>query len=438
MAVLSNRPAQREVDRRFVYIDPRPDRVGGLSRQDPGAPGWFSVIFGSLSSIPREQPVRDNLEDLARQSRVMERLSAIVAALRPEVEQVVEAVFGHTLFLDRPTPKRLAAWRDKAQIAAGTRSGFAYSGYVQIKLASGIEALAQLIASAAPTLDPLAIRESLAANLALTGVIENAHRKAGLGTKTLGFFLEHDLAHRIRRLRHLSQRLSGEWDLGDDFADSARQEARDAVYRAMSLYFECERIATLGADFPAIAAQVLTHPDKVLAAIAARRQLVATDLAVDALLAKAMAAMPQALRRRVLLTYLGFPFYDVVTLPLLRGEGLTEFEPVKVDRISPDDATSIRPGGANACLRGVEFFNFGAFFSRAYRENDYLWGRLHGAERMVDLIASALPAPAQIPPKVLQEFKTRAFLAILAEEETRLVADPGLVAGIRSEVERQG
>ena len=32
--------------------------------------------------------------------------------------------------------------------------------------------------------------------------------------------------------------------------------------------------------------------------------------------------MPQALRRRVLLAYLGFPFYDTVTLPLLRGEGL--------------------------------------------------------------------------------------------------------------------
>ena len=34
-----------------------------------------------------------------------------------------------------------------------------------------------------------------------------------------------------------------------------------------------------------------------------------------------MADMPGALRRRMLLTYLGYPFYDAVTLPLLRGEG---------------------------------------------------------------------------------------------------------------------
>ena len=51
---------------------------------------------------------------------------------------------------------------------------------------------------------------------------------------------------------------------------------------------------------------------------------------------------------------------------------------------------SIREGGTHATLRGIEFYNFGAFFSRAYRENDYLWGRLHGAERLIDIIASAM------------------------------------------------
>src|SRR3546814_7797837 len=55
-----------------------------------------------------------------------------------------------------------------------------------------------------------------------------------------------------------------------------------------------------------------------------------------------------------------------------------------------NDAQSIRGGGSHAALRGTELYNFGAFFSRAYRENDYLWGRLHGAERMVDLICSTL------------------------------------------------
>ncbi len=68
MSALRDKPAQREVDRRFVYIDPKPDQVGDQRRDDPRPPGFFSAIFGSLSSIPREQPVRDNLEVLARQS----------------------------------------------------------------------------------------------------------------------------------------------------------------------------------------------------------------------------------------------------------------------------------------------------------------------------------------------------------------------------------
>jgi hypothetical protein len=152
------------------------------------------------------------------------------------------------------------------------------------------------------------------------------------------------------------------------------------------------------------------------------------------MMASAMAAMPPLLRRRVLLAYLGFPFYDTVTLPLLRGEGLTEFDPAKVDRISPDDATAIRSGGAQATLRGVEFYNFGAFFSRAYRENDYLWGRLHGAERMIDLVVSALPDNAALSAEALRTFKRNAFLAILAEEDGKLLADPGLVARLRQEV----
>ena len=39
-------------------------------------------------------------------------------------------------------------------------------------------------------------------------------------------------------------------------------------------------------------------------------------------------------------------------------------------------------------------------------------------------------------PDLLQAFKREAFAAILDEEEPRLKADPGLVAGIRAEVER--
>jgi patatin-related protein len=438
MGVLRDRPAQREVDRRFVYIDPRPDRIGGLQRGDPQRPGWFSVIFGSLSSIPREQPVRDNLEEIARLSRERGQLGTIVRGLRPEVEATVDRLFGRTLFLDRPTVKRLSAWRAKAQQAAAEQAGFAYHGYARVKFAGVVNMLAEVIHDAAPGLSlPSAepIASFLTAHLAATGLDDIAATRSGLSKEAIAFLSDHDLPFRIRRLRLLARRLTQDWDgEGGEVAEEAREQARGAVYSALSLYFEREASNCLGADFAVLAENVFEDPAAALAGVADRRRLAETDLLVDAMLAAAMAEMPTPLRRRMLLAYLGFAFYDTVTLPLLRGEGLTEFDPVKVDRISPDDARSIRAGGTQATLRGVEFYNFGAFFSRAYRENDYLWGRLQGAERMIDLIASSLPDNATLSAKDMAKFKREAFLAILDEEEGRLCADPELVRGIRAEV----
>jgi len=437
MSVLRDRPAQREVDRRFVYIDPKPDRIGGVQRNDTRPPGFFSVIFGSLSSIPREQPVRDNLDVLARQSREMTQLRMIVDALRPEVEDAVEKLFGRTLFLDRPTVKRLTAWRAKAQQAAAERAGFAYHAYAQIKFAGIVDALAALIHGAAPQLGlstPEPIAQFLTTWFAQHGLDRMSAMRGGASPHAIEFFRSHDIAFRIRRLRLLARRLTEDWSADEGFSSMDCETARRAVYHALALYFEHDGSAVLGTEFPALAAKVFVDPEAALQAIAAARQLKETDLEVDAMLSAAMAALPSPLRRRMLLTYLGYPFYDAVTLPLLRGEGLTEFDPVKVDRISPDDALSIRSGGTQATLRGTEFYNFGAFFSQAYRENDYLWGRLNGAERMVDLMASALPDGAMLSVEELAAFKRDAFLAILDEEDGRLTADAGLVAGIRGEV----
>ena len=113
-----------------------------------------------------------------------------------------------------------------------------------------------------------------------------------------------------------------------------------------------------------------------------------------------------------------------------QGEGLDEFDPIKVDRISPNDAVAIRKGGPQATLKGLQFNSFGAFFSRAYRENDYLWGRLHGAERMIDIVVSSLPPRARMKPGRIAAIKRQAFHTILDEEEERLSAVPGLIDAI--------
>ncbi|WP_338468551.1 patatin-like protein [Novosphingobium sp. ZN18A2] len=438
IAVLADRPAQREVDRRFVYIDPRPDHMRMTSEEAHAnggqTVGFFSAILGSLSSIPREQPIRDNLEVLEEESRQRARMRTIVDSMRPEIEEAVEKLFGYTLFLDRPTPARLIAWRNKAQQAAAERAGFAFNAYAQVKVDGIVRHLAETVCAAAPeaaTRD--AVEAALWNHLRESGLDKLATLRKGATPEAVDFFRSHDILFRIRRLKLLARRLAHDWDDMEDIAPDAREAARDAVFRAQALYQGRERLSGLGPGFEETAAVATSDPGAVLSVMAARRDLKGIDLRVDAMLIDALQGMDRPLRRRVLLAYLGFPFYDVATLPMLQGEGLGEFDPVKVDRISPDDAHSIRPGGTFACLRGVEFFNFGAFFSRAYRENDYLWGRLHGAERVIDIIASTSEEP--LADHVIRALKRDAFLAILEEERDRLTTEPGLVDRICGEVE---
>ncbi|MXO48470.1 patatin-like protein [Erythrobacter vulgaris] len=435
MAALRGRPAQREVDRRFVYVDPRPDRFSTRRTQGHAEVGFFSAIFGSLSTIPREQPIRDNLEQLEQQSREAERLGRIIAALRPEVERTVERLFGYTLFLDNPTPKRLKAWRQKAQQAAAEQAGYAFHSYAQSKLSGIVTRLAKLAWEASPPLhltDHAPISEILREELRRRGLDSLGAPKGGATPEAILFFREHDIGFRIRRLRLLARRLARDWEADPEIPDEALEAGRDAIFTILAMYFEKEGLPALGDEFEKIAADALANPGALLDHVEARRLLPEIDERAEELLAEALSAMPANLKRRILFAYLGFPFYDVATLPLLRNEGLTEFDPVKVDRISPDDARSIREGGTAATLRGIEFYNFGAFFSRAYRENDYLWGRLHGAERMIDLVFSTLEG--KVDDAAVRIFKRRAFLAILDEEDAALRCGKALIDQIRGEV----
>jgi patatin-related protein len=447
---LKNRPAKRQVDRRFVYIDPRPDLDVAKSdramqrlqaaqeAEDEALPGFFSTIFGAISNIPREQPIRDSLNAIAGRSNRITQMRLITENLRGEVEQHVESLFGRTFFLDRPTAVRVAAWRRKSRDKAAKLSGFSYSAYGHLRLATVVEDIANTVRRAKA--DPNAhnhpgLRDALWVEIRRLG-LDNISLKSGGPTKQAAeFFRQHDLGFRVRRLRFLARQLAEDLDRADPADYEAMEGMHDVVYDCLSLYIERETIDYLGDDFTALAEMADTQPGAVLDALARTRDLTAADAIVDAKLAAALAVIPKAEKRSMLLAFLGFPFYDIATLPLLQGEGLDEFDPIKVDRISPEDARTIRKGGVAATLKGIEFNNFGAFFSRSYRENDYLWGRLHGAERMIDILFSTLPLSKRPGDETILGFKKIIFRKIVEEEEPRLTRIAPLIASLREEIE---
>src|SRR5690606_32422082 len=139
-----------------------------------------------------------------QQSREMGHFRAIVSTLRPQVEEAVEQLFGRTLFFNRPTPKRLAAWRAKAQDAACEGAGYAYHGYAQVKLAGIVGSLAELINAAAATLEPgsaQAIARRITMHLDTVGVDRMADLRGRATPQAVEFFRAFDCAYWIRRLR---------------------------------------------------------------------------------------------------------------------------------------------------------------------------------------------------------------------------------------------
>ncbi|TVV72810.1 patatin-like protein [Sphingomonas solaris] len=432
---LRNRPAKREIDRRFVYIDPRP----GTAEKPPAGegaalPGFLATVFGALSDIPREQPIRDNLEAIEARSGRIRRMRKIIEAIRPEVETAIEGLFGYTFFLDRPTPARLAGWRIKAQDAAAKAAGYAYASYGHLKLSGVVDDAAVLIAGLTGRPGVEAVRAAIWRHVHATGLTAPGALSAGGAIPAaVLFFRSHDIGFRIRRLRSVVRTLATLEEQGE-CPVAAIAAVRDALYASLALYLDRQRLDFFSPDLAEAAPRVIDEPGTVLDLLAEARGLKAVDERADALVAASLAGLPKGARRATLLTYLGFPFYDIATLALLDAEGEQEFEAVKVDRISPDDATAIREGGAAATLKGIQFSNFGAFFSRAYRENDYLWGRLHGADRLVEIVVSALPEGVTLPPGTVAAMKTEAFRAILDEERGRLQAIPGLFDTLDREI----
>src|SRR5262249_42186695 len=102
-----------------------------------------------------------------------------------------------------------------------------------------------------------------------------------------------------------------------------------------------------------------------------------------------------------------------------------------IDRISPQDAHTLPGFGGVESLKGIGFGHFAGFLSRSYRENDYLLGRLHALDRLVDIVCDA----AGIDPKTdgidVLALKKRGFPAPVAPEKPQPAHREDFIAALR-------
>jgi patatin-related protein len=92
-----------------------------------------------------------------------------------------------------------------------------------------------------------------------------------------------------------------------------------------------------------------------------------------------------AVRRRLSRRYEDFVYYDLLAYPLQSGTDAGETDVVEIYRVSPMDARGLIDVTTTdrKKVAGALFGHFGAFFDALWRKNDIMWGRLDGAERLI-------------------------------------------------------
>jgi patatin-related protein len=118
------------------------------------------------------------------------------------------------------------------------------------------------------------------------------------------------------------------------------------------------------------------------------------------------------LRKLLYDEYYCFHWYDMLSLPFLDGSIAKENARIEVYRVSPADSR-LKPESTRGDkkLAGTAAAAFGGFLERAWRENDIMWGRLDGAERIITALL-----PGRENEKVRQRYIDEAQKTILTEE----------------------
>jgi hypothetical protein len=287
---------------------------------------------------------------------------------------------------------------------------------------------------------------------------------ASVNAKWVTFLLAFDVDYRKRRLRFLIEGQNRLYQrLGSPGLEGLQGEAVDGLKRRFYDHLEAldrradavygdapsadlvedifrvapspAEIREIGSYAQAFAARHRTQLDRLVDRLGAVIDLSASTRDVDLLLADTQ-EWPRRGLQEVLVNYLGFPFWDVLTFPVLPWREAGEFNEIRVDRISAQDARLMERLGAFS-VKGTAFNQFAAFLSRAYRENDYLLGRLHALERLIDIVCDAAGSDV-IKSPALQALKKRGFLRILDAEEPHLPTCSAMIAQLRAAVNSKG
>ncbi|MFL2770589.1 MAG: patatin-like protein [Rhodospirillaceae bacterium] len=464
---IGGRPAYRQVDRRILYIDPHPR--GPRNEEWGKMPGFFRTLKGALSDIPRNEPIHEDLAWIDAYNKDVTRLQSVIETSRMHVKAIVATVADKLLEkkLDGSTVGTL---RKAVNAKARSETGFAYDGYLRLRIDGVIDNISSFLAtSCGINLKSIGYSNIKAAinnwaetnNIVsprITSVSPSASNESE--PPRSAFLLNFDAEYRQRRLRFTIRTINNLYArLGDkgmsdlksadldnlkvelyetlnmmaSFSDSSRTPSELVTEHIRGLVREISVKGTLKGKDP-VEQETNELVQFTIDELAAKLSFEEHAENADDIVATLTNELPFPVREEILESYIGFAAWDVLTFSVTNWGDLNEFNEIRVDRVSPDDALTLCPGGAPACLKGIQFNHFAAFFSQAYRENDYLWGRLHGAERLIDIVIDAARVENAASDIDVANIKRRAFMAILESEKCELPNCEHLITDLKGKV----
>jgi patatin-related protein len=470
IAAIARRPAAYEVERLLLYIEPdplatippenaSPARTAAGAPAKGDAPGWLATIWAGISGLPREEPILDDLLELRAYNSRVEQVHGVVAAAFKWVE---DEVLGDARSGEERTVADVThdTWRRDVNERAAELCGPAYVAYARLKLRAVVETFAAIAAAACgyppESNQAFFIQDVLVRWAEDRDDLLGAPASKALSEAQRAFLRSFDLGYSQRRIRFVIRGINDLY---------ATVEATPAAPNRVDLNAAKEKLYALHAEVDGVIAgrgldelagavrgvfgngaieKALDDAgdlDRAVRAFAAREASRLDELRrqAAALLDRRLAGFGERLHdeiveitreweaaaaRTVLVHHLGFPLWDALVYPMLKLSDMGELQRINVMRLSPNDARMLSTCGSRR-LGGVKLAHFGAFFRRADRENDYLWGRLDTAERLLRMLHGD---EGTVP------LCKKAFTAILDEEEPALTQVQDLVRRLRARV----
>jgi patatin-related protein len=443
--------------RELIYIEPDPGAPPRPDQQAPDPePTFAKTVWAARITIPQHTPLVGMLGQLETMNAAIGEVGAIVAAQEPEVLGYLTA--------DEPSAAALAGAAGYADVtdhaeqvrqAAQQLTGrLGYATYGRLRAQAVAEAFATSLAAELgfPA-------ESNRANFMVAAFCAWARQQPAWQAAEpdaleaqLGAI---DVPFRLRRAQFMLQGInelfaatdpqdsqdpgmraglatikSATWDLITELRARQQQVAHEVRDQAMALFgpqaltqqgYLANPETYAGAGPGGHGADLSRLYDACRRAVGAG--ITGTSQSLWGALTEHTQTWDQATRARLLSRYVGFPIWDSLIFPVIWLARLPQLTPISVQRFSPLDATCLTAVNADgtpkddpsAKLDGTAIRHFGAFFEKPWRENDYLWGRLDGAELAMRLLGRQSGAAVD-----LTGYLRSALTAILDTEQAGL------------------